>query len=349
MCDVSSECPKTVLRIMRNYFALLLLVAIVAVGCGKEPVEKPQPDVPVVEVKYDKEVITTSLEGSVYRGVVGDGGCYGYRVMLSEVGLGSDGEFKDDADYYIFDIYAAQGGDSAEVVIPNGEYLLDEESAMGVGSLSALFSAYISVAGDATREPFSEARIVVEDGAIEAYLTLGGGEKHLVRYEGSLAIPANSATTSNPLSTLAVNHLFDIEDGVFVGAYVGDLMGTGCNTCQVYMWEYLDLETGKERGDIFQIDLQLPRGGTDICGIYTVGDEEGRFIAGWAEDVGGQYMQQNSWYMTADYATFAPLVGGMVCVESEDGMEYTFVVDMVDDLGNAIRGVFRGVGEFTEW
>lgn len=334
---------------MRNYFALLLLVAIVAVGCGKEPVEKPMPEVPTPEVEYDKEVVAVSLAGSAYRGVVGDGGCYGYRVMLSRAGLGSEGEFIEDADYYILDIYAAQGGNGAEVVIPNGDYRLDKESQMGVGSLSATFSAYLSVGGDISREPFSEARIIVEDNSIEAQLTLIGGEKHHVRYEGSLAIPANSATTSNPLSTLAVNYLFDIEDGVFVGAYVGDLMGTGCNTCQVYMWEYLDLETGEERGDIFQIDLQLPRGGTDICGIYTVGNEEGRFVAGWAEDVGGQYMQQNSWYMTADYATFAPLVGGMVCVESEDGVDYTFVVDVVDDFGNSIRGVFRGYGEFTEW
>lgn len=337
------------MRTMRIFFAVVLSLALLSVGCGKAPVEKPVPDGPTSDVSYDKEVIATSLAGSAYRGVASADGLYGYSVILSEAGLGSDGEFIADTFYYILDIYATQGGNGAEVVIPNGEYLLDVESAMAKGSLSARFSAYISTVGDATREPFSDARIVVEDNSIEAHLTLEGGKKHYVRYEGSLAIPVNSSTTSNPLSTLTANYTFDIEDGVFVGAYVGDLMGTGCNTCQVFLWEYLDLETGEERGDTFQIDLQLPSGDTDICGIYTVGNEEGRFVAGWAQDIGGQYMQHNSWYITADYATFAPFVCGMVIVESEDLIDYTFIVDVVDDFGNSIRGVFKGYGEFMEW
>lgn len=337
------------MRIMKNYFALLLSVAVFAMGCGKEPVEKPMPDEPTPEVKYDKEMVATSLAGSAYRGESSVEGSYGYTIMLSEAGLGQDGDFKEDADYYIFDIYASEGGSGDEMTIPNGEYLLDKESAMAEGSLSATFSALLSTDGDTRRESFSEARIVVEDNSIEAYLTLSDGHKHHVRYDGTLVIPANTPTTSTPLSTLSANYNFDIEGGLFVGAYVGDIMSTGCNTCQVFLWEYLDLESGEERGDTFQIDLQLPRGGTDIRGVYTVGDEEGRFVAGWAEDVGGQYMQQNSWYITADYATFAPLVSGMVIVESQDLVEYTFIVDVVDDYGNSIRGVFRGSGEFMEW
>ena len=151
------------------------------------------------------------------------------------------------------------------------------------------------------------------------------------------------------LSTLTSDYSFEIEDGVFVGAYVGDIMGTGCNTCQVYMWEYLDLETGEERGDTFQIDLQLPQRGTDICGTYTHGTTVGKFIPGSAENLGGQLMQQNSWYITADYNSFAPMVSGKVEVESEDGVIYTFTIHAMDDMGNAIEGVFKGYGEFTEW
>lgn len=151
------------------------------------------------------------------------------------------------------------------------------------------------------------------------------------------------------LTTLKSDYNFDIEGGIFVGAYVGDLMGTGCNTCQVYMWEHLDLETGEERGDTFQIDLQLPRGGTDICGTYTEGTAVGHFIPGSAEDLGGQFLQQNSWYITADYTNFAPMIRGTVKVESEDGINYTFTIDVKDDSGNAIRGTFKGYGEFTEW
>ena len=156
-------------------------------------------------------------------------------------------------------------------------------------------------------------------------------------------------TETGGLSTLKSDYNFDIEGGVFVGAYVGDLMGTGCNTCQVYLWEHLDLETGEETGDTFQIDLQLPRGGTDIRGTYTEGTTAGHFVPGSAEDLGGQFLQQNSWYITADYIDFAPMMSGTIKVESEDGVDYTFTIDVKDDSGNAICGTFKGWGEFTEW
>jgi hypothetical protein len=60
-------------------------------------------------------------------------------------------------------------------------------------------------------------------------------------------------------------------------------------------------------------------------------------------------MQQNSWYMTAGYINFAPLVRGTVEVENEGGDVYIFTIDTVDDKGNAIKGTFRGRGEFIDW
>ena len=167
--------------------------------------------------------------------------------------------------------------------------------------------------------------------------------------EFSVDVMQSAFKDAGKLSTLETDHEFDIDGGVFVGAYVGDLLYAGCNTCQVYMWEDLDLETGEERGDVFQIDLQLPRNGRDILGTYTEGTNEGEWVPGWAEDVGGQYMQQNSWYMTGDYSSFAPLKRGTVTVESEDNIIYTFTIDVVDDYGYAIRGKFKGAGEFIDW
>lgn len=334
------------MRIIRNFFALLLSVVVFAVGCDKAPDVGYTP-----EVMYDKEIVATTLAGSSYRGASGVGDSFNYLVVLSTEGVEEDGGLKANVDYYIFDIYSAQGGGSGlQTKIPNGDYLLDDESAMGDGSISAMFSSLLSTDGEPeSRIIFGDARLVVRDNVIDAYITFATGETHHVHYDGTLAIPMKSPTSSTVMSTLAENHHFDIEDGVFVGAYVGDLLGVGCNTCQVYMWEYLDLETGEERGDIFQIDLQLPRGGKDICGAYTVGRGEGRFISGWAENIGGQYMQQNSWYMTADYTAYAPLVDGIVIVETDNNLDYTFFIEMVDDAGNMIRGRFRGYGEFTDW
>ena len=154
---------------------------------------------------------------------------------------------------------------------------------------------------------------------------------------------------NSKMSTLNSDYEFNIEGGIFVGAYVGDYFSTGCNTCQVYLWEDLDLVTGEERGDTFQLDLQLPLGGQDICGVYTEGTSEGHFLAGTAENVGGQYMQQNTWYMAADYSAFAPLKRGTITVESSNNVDYTFTLDLYDDYGYRVHGVFVGYGEFTEW
>lgn len=159
----------------------------------------------------------------------------------------------------------------------------------------------------------------------------------------------NTGTTTEGFSTLTGDHYFDIQNGLFVGAYVGDLMGSGCSTCQVFMYEELDLETGEEFGDTFQIDLQLPYGGSDICGTYTPGTSEGHFIPGTAEDLGGQYMQVNSWYIEAGYLNFAPLIGGQVKVEKDDYDIYTFTIDCIDDRGNRVSGKFCGTGQFIEW
>ena len=60
-------------------------------------------------------------------------------------------------------------------------------------------------------------------------------------------------------------------------------------------------------------------------------------------------MQQNSWYMTAGYVDFAPLVDGRVEVEKVDEETYIFHIECYDDLGNKIAGVFTGKGKFIEW
>ena len=125
---------------------------------------------------------------------------------------------------------------------------------------------------------------------------------------------------------------------------------SSADTCQVYLFEELDPVTGEESGDEFQLDLQLPRGGKDICGTYTPGTTAGHFLIGTMEDLGGgQYLQTNTWYMTAGYLDFAPLVDGTIVVEKDDADVYTFTIDCVDDEGNRISGVFRGTGKFVEW
>ena len=303
-------------------------------------------------VKVDVNFEAKTTDGSVFTHCNNEAGVHSYRVVLSKEGLNGDGTFKHGAKYYCFDLCAKEvvSKDDSEATIPNGTYRLKMTDELGDRDINYMYS-YYTVGDNYYQEEvaFADAEVVVEDGKIVANVALASGENHRVEYAGSLVIPVYNATVTEGLSTLTGSHSFNIEDGVFVGAFVGDLMYNGCNTCQVYMYEYLDYETGEERGDQFQIDLQLPAGSRDIVGTYTHGTTAGHFIPGSAEDLGGQYMQQNSWYMTAGYIDFAPLVRGSVKVEKESDMVYIFTIDTVDDKGNAIKGTFRGSGEFIDW
>ena len=303
-------------------------------------------------VKVDVNFEAKTTDGSVFTHCNNEAGVHSYRVVLSKEGLNDDGTFKHGAKYYCFDLCAKEvvSKDETEATIPNGTYRLKMTDELGDRDINYMYS-YYTVGDNYYQEEvaFADAEVVVEDGKIVANVALASGENHRVEYAGSLVIPVYNATVTEGLSTLTGSHSFNIEDGVFVGAFVGDLMYNGCNTCQVYMYEYLDYETGEERGDQFQIDLQLPAGSRDIVGTYTHGTTAGHFIPGSAEDLGGQYMQQNSWYMTAGYIDFAPLVRGSIKVEKEGDMVYIFTIDTVDDKGNAIKGTFRGSGEFIDW
>ena len=299
-------------------------------------------------VKVDENYTAITTAGSLFTHLNNEAGVHSYRVVLSRDGLKEDGSFYASSKYYCFDLCATEvvSKEAESATVPNGTYRLNMGGEVADRAVNYMYS-YYRYMGDEVA--FADAEVVVEDGKMVANLTLANGENHRVEYEGSLVIPVYNATVTEGLSTLTSSHSFNIHDGVFVGAFVGDLMYNGCNTCQVFMYEYLDPVTGEERGDQFQIDLQLAAGSRDVCGTYTHGTTAGHFIPGSAEDLGGQYMQQNSWYMTAGYVDFAPLVRGTIKVEKESDTVYIFTIDTVDDRGNAIKGTFRGSGEFIDW
>ena len=303
-------------------------------------------------VRVDVNFEAKTTQGSIFTHCYNEAGVHSYRVVLSKEGVGDDGSFKHGAKYYCFDLCAKEvvSKEDTEATIPDGRYTLSMTGELSDRAINYMYSYY--VVGDNYYQEevaFAGAEVVVESGKIVANASLANGENHRIEYNGSLVIPVYNASVTGGLSTLKDNHTFNIEDGRFVGAFVGDLMYNGCNTCQVYLYEYLDYETGEERGDQFQIDLQLAAGSRDIVGTYTHGTTAGHFIPGSAEDLGGQYMQQNSWYMTAGYIDFAPLVRGSVKVEKESESLYIFTIDTVDDMGHSIRGTFKGSGEFIDW
>ncbi len=301
------------------------------------------------QFNVDVQFTAKSLDGSFYLDKVEGTDAYSYNLIISDKGMNQSGNLYDDASYYLFDLYSALPARNGIATIPKGEYFLDYEKK--AGAINAGYSYLVrKTSAGTTKELFVELRVVVSDNKIEAFITLETGEKHYLKYEGSLNIDYYQADDNSGFSTLKRDYYFDINDGLFVGAYIGNMYYAGADTCQVYLFESLDPETGEEFGDEFQLDLQLKRGTTDICGTYTPGTTTGHFLIGTMEDLGGgQYMQTNTWYMTAGYLDFAPLVDGTITVEKDDNDVYTFSIDCVDDENNKISGRFRGVGKFTEW
>jgi hypothetical protein len=301
------------------------------------------------QLNADVVLYAKTLNGSYYMDEVEGAQGYSYNLMISDKGLNQSGNMYDDASYYLFDLYAAEPAVDGVATIPEGEYVLGFEKKAGI--INDAYSKFVKTtsAGSSTVR-YSEVRLVVSENKIEAFITLENGEVHYVKYEGSLVIDLYKADSNEGFSTLRRDYYFDINDGLFVGAYVGNMYYADADTCSVYLFEELDLETGEEFGDEFQLDLQLPRGSKDICGTYTPGTTAGHFLIGYMEDLGGgQYMQTNTWYMTAGYLDFAPLIDGKIVVEKDAEDNYTFTIDCIDDEGHRIAGVFRGTGKFTEW
>lgn len=301
------------------------------------------------QLNADVVLYAKTLNGSYYMDEVEGAQGYSYNLMISDKGLNQSGNMYDDASYYLFDLYAAEPAVDGVATIPAGEYVLGFEKKAGI--INDAYSKFVkTTSSGSSTVRYSEVRLVVSENKIEAFITLENGEVHYVMYEGSLVIDLYKADSNEGFSTLRRDYYFDINDGLFVGAYVGNMYYAGYDTCSVYLFEELDLETGEEFGDEFQLDLQLPRGSKDICGTYTPGTSAGHFLVGSMEDIGGgQYLQTHTWYMTAGYLDFAPLIDGKIVVEKDAEDNYTFTIDCIDDEGHRIAGVFRGTGKFTEW
>lgn len=246
------------------------------------------------QFNVDVQFTAKSLDGSFYLDKVEGTDAYSYNLIISDKGMNQSGNLYDDASYYLFDLYSALPARNGIATIPKGEYFLDYEKK--AGAINAGYSYLVrKTSAGTTKELFMELRVVVSDNKIEAFITLETGETHYLKYEGSLNIDYYQADDNSGFSTLKRDYYFDINDGLFVGAYVGNMYYAGADTCQVYLFESLDIETGEEFGDEFQLDLQLKRGTTDICGTYTPGTTTGHFLIGTMEDLGGgQYIDRKS-------------------------------------------------------
>ena len=140
-----------------------------------------QNDQPVdEEVNFTASVYEVQYYGTEYSAA------YNYLVYLSDTGLNEDGIYKQNGEYYMLDIYAADSAENNSYTLPNGKYNASETPNAGTFGIGD-FGAHIKVVdGVPTYTLYKQGTVTVSDGKIEAKIMMEDGTVHNVLYEGNL-------------------------------------------------------------------------------------------------------------------------------------------------------------------
>ena len=111
---------------------------------------------------------------------------YNYLVYLSDTGLTEDGIYKQNGEYYMLDIYAADSAENNNYTLPNGKYTASDTSNAGTFGIGD-YGAHIKIVdGVPTYSLYKQGTVTVSDGKIEAKIMMEDGTVHNVLYEGNL-------------------------------------------------------------------------------------------------------------------------------------------------------------------
>lgn len=140
-----------------------------------------QNDQPVdEEVNFTASVYEVQYYGTEYSAA------YNYLVYLSDTGLSEDGIYKQNGEYYMLDIYAADSAENNSYTLPNGKYTASETPNAGTFGIGD-YGAHIKVVdGVPTYTLYKQGTVTVSDGKIEAKIMMEDGTVHNVLYEGNL-------------------------------------------------------------------------------------------------------------------------------------------------------------------
>ena len=132
------------------------------------------------EVNFTASVYEVQYYGTEYSAA------YNYLVYLSDTGLNEDGIYKQNGEYYMLDIYAADSAENNSYTLPNGKYNASETPNAGTFGIGD-FGAHIKVVdGVPTYTLYKQGTVTVSDGKIEAKIMMEDGTVHNVLYEGNL-------------------------------------------------------------------------------------------------------------------------------------------------------------------
>ena len=138
-------------------------------------------DQPVDEdVNFTAAVYEVQYYGTEYSAA------YNYLVYLSDTGLNENGHYKQNGEYYMLDIYAADSAENNNYTLPNGKYTASETPNAGTFGIGD-YGAHIKIVdGVPTYTLYKQGTVTVSDGKIEAKIMMEDGTVHNVLYEGNL-------------------------------------------------------------------------------------------------------------------------------------------------------------------
>jgi len=132
------------------------------------------------EVNFTASVYEVQYYGTEYSAA------YNYLVYLSDTGLNEDGIYKQNGEYYMLDIYAADSAENNSYTLPTGKYTASETPNAGTFGIGD-YGAHIKVVdGVPTYTLYKQGTVTVSDGKIEAKIMMEDGTVHNVLYEGNL-------------------------------------------------------------------------------------------------------------------------------------------------------------------
>ena len=285
--------------------------------------EEPEPQ-PGENVEF-----TATYFGGTYYNV----GNHNYYIVLSDAEVDGSSAV-DGATYYYFDLYSNNVNDDRSV--PNGVYTFDASNAYASGTFTEEYGFGFKVNGqERIWYLYAEgSTVTVSDNKIVAELVLTDGTKHVVTYEGSLALGEESEGGSGLTGDLELNETGWDVVVEYYGQYYSD------ETDNYYVSLYEDADTGT--GKWFVLDLMANYATcVDHRGTFTATEEfpaPNTFYTGLLYD---GYLA-GSWYAELEdgvvAGVMAPLMEGAITVTLNADGSQTYVFDCKDDQGNKITG-----------
>ena len=285
--------------------------------------ESPEPQ-PGEDVEF-----TATYFGGTYYNV----GNHNYYIVLSDAEVDGSSAV-DGATYYYFDLYSNNVNDDRSV--PNGVYTFDASNAYASGTFTEEYGfGFKATTPERTWYLYAEgSKITVSDNKIVAELVLADGTKHVVTYEGSLALSEASEGGSSLTGDLELNETGWDVTVVYYGQYYSD------ETDNYYVQLFEDADSGS--GKWFVLDLMADYATCeDHRGTFTATEEypaPNTFYTGLLDD---GYLA-GSWYAELEdgevAGVMAPLMEGTITVTLNADGSQTYVFDCKDDMGNKITG-----------